>query len=367
VVLHVGLPKSATTFLQRSLAANAEALGDRGVQYPAGGELMFRAALDVRGNHKAWGRKRSDVQGAWDELCSRARAFSGTTVVSHELLAGACRRQVVAATTMLTGLEVHVVVTARDLGRQVVAEWQEGVKHGRRGTFAEFHERVSRGDDALARHFHAAQDLPEVLARWGADLPPDRVHVVVGEPSGADPGRLWARFAEAVGFDPTGFPPTRGPANPSLGVAEVDLLRRVNVALDGRLTQPAYGRLVKHRLAQTVLSPSGSPRPRLPAPLYDTLVPVTERWVKEIHKAGYAVHGDVSHLVPVPPHPSDREEPHPDVVSAEDQVDAAAHALAELLLDLEAAQARAVERDEKRRSWKKQAKLLKRRLAAMTG
>jgi hypothetical protein len=364
VVLHVGLPKSGTTFLQRSLAGNAEALGDRGVLYPADGELMFRAALDVRGNHKAWGRRRSDVAGAWDELCGRARAFSGTTVVSHELLAGACRRQVVAATTMLTGLDVHVVVTARDLARQVVAEWQEGVKHGRCGSFADFHQRVSRGDDALARHFHAAQDLPEVLARWGADLPPDHVHLVVGEPAGADPGRLWARFAEAVGFDPAGYPPTGGPANPSLGVAEVDLLRRVNVALDGRLAQPAYGRLVKHRLAHAVLSPPRSPRPRLPAALYDTLVPVTRRWVKEIHKAGYAVHGDPSHLVPVPPDAAGP--PHPDVVSADDQVGVAAHAIAELLVDLEAAEARAVERDEKRRSWKKQAKLLKRRLATMT-
>ena len=360
----MGLPKSGTTFLQQSLAANAEALGDRGVLYPADDELMFRAALDVRGNHKAWGRRRSEVEGAWDELCGRARAFPGTTLVSHELLAGACRRQVVAATTMLTGLDVHVVITARDLARQVVAEWQEGVKHGRQGTFAEFHARVSRGDDGLARHFHAAQDLPEVLARWGHGLPADHVHVVVGEPAGADPGRLWARFAAAVGFDPTGYPPPgSGPVNPSLGVAEVDLLRRVNVALDGRLTQPAYGRLVKHRLAHTVLSPAVSPHPQLPIPLYDALVPVTERWVKEIHKAGYAVHGDLSHLVPVPP---EEHVPHPDVVSAEDQVGVAAHALADLLLDLEAAEARAAERDEKRRSWKKRTKLLKRRLAELT-
>lgn len=358
----MGLPKSGTTFLQRSLSANAEALGDRGVLYPADDELMFRASLDVRGNHKSWGRRRSDVEGAWDQLCGRARAFRGTTVISHELLAGACRRQVAAATTMLRGLDVHVVVTARDLARQLVAEWQESVKHGRKVTFAEFHERVSRGDDGLARHFHAAQDLPETLARWGHDLPADHVHVVVGEPEGAHPDRLWARFAEAVGFDPAGYPPAAGPANPSLGVAEVDLLRRVNVALDGRLPQPAYGRLVKHRLAHTLLSPSVSPRPRLPLPLYDALGPVTERWVKEIQKAGYAVHGDLAHLVPAPL----GEAPHPDVVSAGDQVDAAAHALAELLLDLEAAEARADERDEKRRSWKKQAKLLKRRLADLT-
>jgi len=367
MVLHVGLPKSGTTFLQRSQADNAAALGDRGVLYPVNGrgdDLMFRAALDVRGTHKAWGRRRAEVEGAWDELCARARAHTGTTVVSHELLAAASRRQVVAATTMLTGMDVHVVVTARDPARQLVAEWQEGVKHGRKVSFAEFQARVARGDDALGRHFHAAQDLPDVLDRWGHGLPADRVHVVVADPDGADPRLLWSRYAAAVGFDPDGYP-AAGPehANPSLGVAEAGLLRRVNAALDGRLAQPAYGRLVKHRVAQGLLTPPASPRPRLPLPLHDALVPVAERWVKEIQRAGYAVHGDLRHLVPVVP---EEPSPHPDDASPYEQVDIAATVIAELLLDVEAAQARAAERDDKRRSWKKQAKLLKRRLAAMT-
>ena len=371
VVLHVGLPKSGTTFLQRSLEANAVALGDRGVLHPSGrvggDDLAFRAALDVRGNHKTWGRRRADVEGAWDRVCGLARAHTGTTVVSHELLASASRRQVVAATTLLKDLDLHVVVTARDLARQLVAEWQEGVKHGRTVTFAEYQQRVARGEDALARHFHAAQDLPDVLARWGHGLPPDRVHVVVAEPEGADPARLWARFARAVGFDADGYPPAGAEAvNPSLGVAEIDLLRRINTMLDGRLPQPAYGRLVKHRLAHGLLSPSASPRPRLPLPLHDDLVPVAERWVKEIQRAGYVVHGDLAHLVPEGP----RETvPHPDEVTArsrETEVEVAATAIAGLLLDLEAAEARAAERDEKRRSWKKRTKKLRVRLAELT-
>jgi hypothetical protein len=371
VVLHVGLPKSGTTYLQRSLEANAVALGDRDVLHPrgrvGGDDLVFRAALDLRGNHKAWGRRRADVEGAWAQVCGLARAHTGTTVVSHELLAAASRRQVVAATTLLKDLDVHVVVTARDLARQLVAEWQEGVKHGRTVSFAEYQQRVAGGQDALARHFHAAQDLPDVLARWGHGLPAYRVHVVVAEPEGADPSRLWARFAEAVGFDRDGYPPAgTAAANPSLGVAEIDLLRRVNIALDGRLRQPAYGRLVKHRLAHGVLSPSASPRPRLPLPLHDDLVPVAERWVKEIQQAGYVVHGDLAHLVPAPPRETVA---HPDEVTPrtrETEVEVAATAIAALLLDLEAAEARAAERDEKRRSWKKRTKKLRVRLAELT-
>ncbi len=367
MVLHVGLPKSGTTFLQRSLDENAEALGDRGVLYPqTRNDVMFRAALDVRGNHKTWGRKRKQVEGAWDELCCRARKHVGTTVISHELLAAASRHQIDAAYSMLKGLDVHLVVTARDLARQLVAEWQEGVKHGRRASFAEFQASVSRGEDDRAQRFHAAQDLPDVLDRWGRWLPPENVHVVAVPPPGSDQGVLWDRFASAVGFDPTGFPPVGArDTNGSLGVDQIALLRRVNQALDGRLQQPSYGRLVKHRLAQDVLASDvlangASARPQLPRALYVDLVPVGEAWEKEIRKAGYVVHGDLGDLVPTPP---DAEPPHPDVSSLEGEVEAAATAIAELLLDLEAARSAAAHQEAKRRTWKRRAKRLTERLS----
>lgn len=361
MVLHVGLPKSGTTFLQRSLAANAEALSDRGVLYPQTREdAMFLAALDVRGSHKAWGRKRKQVEGAWDGLCMRARRQVGTTVISHELLAAASRKQAEAAMTMLKGLDVHLVVTARDPARQLVAEWQEGVKHGRQVTFAEFHAKVSAGENGFARRFQAGQDLPDVLDRWGRRLPPDCVHVVVTGDEKAGPDVLWRRFASVVGFDPTGFPAVDGRLNTSLGTPEIDLLRRVNLALDGRLVQPDYGRLVKHRLAQDLLAGRASPRPRLPLELYDELVPVAERWAKVVHGAGYTVHGDLADLVPTRP---DVAAGHPDAVDPADQVDVAADVIAELLLGLRRAEEDAAAKDDKRRSWKKQAKKLRRRLA----
>lgn len=361
VVLHVGLPKSGTTFLQHSLAENAVALEDRGVLYPqTDDDVMFRAALDVRGNHKAWGRRRKDVEGAWDHLAGRAHAHLGTTVVSHELLAAAGSRQIDSALSMLKGLDVHLVVTARDPARQLVSEWQEGVKHGRMLGFADFEAAVRAGDGGVAEHFHSAQDLPGVLSRWGRWLPAENVHVVTVAPDGTDPRLLWARFGEVVGFDPTGFP-AAGPAhaNESLGIDEVDLLRRVNIALDGRLAQPAYGSLVKQRIAQQLLAPRASARPRLPLRMYDALVPLGETWKTEIERAGYTVHGSLDDLVPVPP---DAEPIHPDDASPTAQVDGAATVIAELLLDLAAARQEVEAKDAKRRSWKKQAQRLRKGL-----
>ncbi|MGN6576823.1 MAG: hypothetical protein ACTHKG_14170 [Nocardioides sp.] len=363
VVLHVGLPRSGTSFLQRSLAGNAEALGDRGLLYPAAPDtLMFRAALDVRGAPKAWGLRRKDVQGAWDKLAARARSHVGTTIVSQELLAGACTRQVDEALSMLKGLDVHVVVTAQDPARQLVSAWQDGVEHGRRLSFAEFAAAVHHGRGGLADQFHDVHDLPTVLGRWGRWLPAENVHVVTVPPAAAEPRLLWARFARAAGFDPDGYPPVgRRRADDSLGSDATDLLRRVNLALDGRLRQPDYGRLVGHRVAQELLAADTSRGPVTPGTLHDSLGQVGKLWVKELDRAGYVVHGDLADLVPGAPAAVDR---HPDEVTPAAQVELAAEIVAELLLDLARAQKDAAAKDAKRRSWKRQARELAERVGA---
>lgn len=366
VILHVGVPKSGTTFLQSSLTLNRQALREAGVLYPAGHERMFLAALDVRGAHKAWGRRRAEVDGAWDTLCRKARAHDGTTVISHELFAAASAHQVTAALTMLKGLEVHVVVTARDPARQAVAEWQEGVKHGRRLRFEQFRRRVldNASETDYARRFRASQDLPDVLARWGGSLPASRVHVVCCPQPDADPRLLWERFGDVVGFDAVQLEPA-GPdsVNPSLGTVEIDLLRRVNVALDKRLVQPDYGQVVKQLYAQEILPARRSPRAVVPAEMYDDLAIVGERWVKEIDKAGYDVRGALASLVPVAP---GEEGPHPDDVHPRDGLEAAVAATAELLVEVQRSRADVTRLEAENAKLRKKRKRLKHRLRAVT-
>ena len=124
--------------------------------------------------------------------------------------------------------QVDVVVTVRDLARQLPAEWQEGVKHGRRDSYPAFLRHRARrarrhvGTDAERRRhrrFWAAQDPVAVLDRWGAHLPADRVHCVVDPPPGAPSDELWRRFAAALGVavDRQRRPCRRRAVNPSLG------------------------------------------------------------------------------------------------------------------------------------------------------
>ena len=60
----------------------------------------------------------------------------------------------------LSFAEVHVVYTARDVARQVAAEWQEQLKHQRKVTFRTFLEQLRETDQRKAD--------PLVLAGAGA-------------------------------------------------------------------------------------------------------------------------------------------------------------------------------------------------------
>jgi hypothetical protein len=335
VVVHVGAPKSGTTFLQRTLWTLRDPLREAGFTCPGTSQQeMFHAAIEVRERFEFWGQDPEALRGTWARLCQEARDFAGTTVMSHELLAAATAEQAARALGELDGLEVHLVYTARDLARQVMSEWQERVKNGSTDSFADFEQVITkqlRQGDYRAL-FWRNHHMLEVLDRWAAAVPPARVHVVTAPPAGADPSELWHRFGEAVGFDARRFdlPPSRRTSNESLGVVQVAALRRVNEALDGRIPQPDYGRVVKRQFAQRLLVRQSSARPVCPPVLATELRRLAETINASVRDRGYSVHGDLADLTPAVPA---TDAPFPDDVTEKDQVEALAAAVAELLVD----------------------------------
>ena len=131
VLLHVGTPKTGTSYLQDVLFRNRDHLATHGILYPADRfDAHFLAALDLM--RLPWGGLESEAVGAWDALAERVRGCDGTAIISHEILATASRTQVGRALESLghrDGTEIHVVLSVRDLVRQIPAEWQENVKH----------------------------------------------------------------------------------------------------------------------------------------------------------------------------------------------------------------------------------------------
>ena len=349
VVLHIGTPKSGTTFLQHALWANREALEQAGVRLP--GDLqrdMFWAAVEVGDAHGFWGLSADEIDGTWARLCRQARDHDGVTVMSHELLSGVEPEQARAALAALDGVELHVVVTVRDLARQITSEWQERVKNGGTRSYQQFQRRAARllRQGRTSEGFWRHHDTVAILDRWTAALPPQQVHVVVAPPQGADARILWERFGEACGFDATGLDPDPPGArkrtrNAALGVVQVQLLRAVNQALGGRIPQPAYARVVKDQFAERVLAAQRSQRPQATRAFTKTLRRVAKERNRTIRRRGYLVHGRLVELVPPP---VDGVPSHPDDVTAEQLAAAYAEVVAAML----------VERAEERtRSWRR--------------
>jgi hypothetical protein len=350
VFLHIGSPKTGTTYLQEVLWSNRAALRESGVLYPGDRpDAHFHATLDLR--ELTWhGHKDPANSGSWDRLVTQVRTWPGTSIISHEMLGSAKPDAIKRAMQSLAGLEVHLVLTTRDLARQVPAVWQEDVKNCGRLTFGEFTRSLRGLDDSIdpffANTFWGYQDLPVVLRNWAADIPAERVHIVT-VPRGGARDELWQRFARTVGFDPARRPVEVEVKNPSMGIVETNILRRTNELLVGNMDWPVYQRLVKTTLAVNVLAARPDAVPlRLPAEDRDWVLQKSKEIVQALREADYQVTGDLDDLLPATgtggPEPR-----HPDDVSDAELLDGAIYAVAGLLHELEAERAAAV-RDRRR-------------------
>lgn len=322
VYLHVGAPKTGTTYLQDRLALNAASLRSHGYRYPTGAHAdMFLAALDLL--DRPWGGMRPQAEGEWDALVRRARRTRGTVVLSHEILAGAKPQEAARARRDLSFGELHVVYTARDIARQVAAEWQEQLKHQRKVTFRTFLRQVRQSDHRRAsRWFWRVQGLPGVLERWGTGLPPEQVHVVTVPRPGGPPLELWRRFAAALRMDPDWAPVEGGRRNPSIGIAESTLLRKVNARVKAAgLPSDRYRELVRQLVVHETLAARPRMQPvTLPPDAYDWAEEVAQGWIDWIKGAGVEVVGDIEELRPVRPGPDapwqDPDRPRPREVTS---------------------------------------------------
>lgn len=303
VLLHVGTPKTGTSHLQDVLFRNRRRLALHGIHYPAHRfDAHFLAALDLM--RLPWGGLEHEAVGAWDALAARVSRTSGTAVVSHEILAAASRAQAARAVESFGDAELHLVLSVRDLARQIPAEWQENVKHRSVVSYARFLEMIRdphrRG--RIASWFWSVQEIPDIIARWAPDLPPERVHLVTVPPAGSDPDLLWRRFAETFGLSGLDLEIGTERVNPSLGVPETALIRRINRAANQVVPPADYRPLVRELLAhQTLAQRTSSPRLALPPDVHDWAADLAQAWVTELRDRGYRVVGDLDELLVGPP------------------------------------------------------------------
>jgi hypothetical protein len=303
VFLHIGAPKTGSTYLQNVLFQNKDPLSAAGVLFPYDEPAQcFFSMLDFRGI--GWGGKRaSQFRGQWDAVATRVREWSGDTVLlSNELFAGARPDRIEAGLAAIQPADIHVIFTARDLARQLVSDWQEQVKHKHTVTLETFvSDLIELGRDAPAPFgelFWGTHDAAYVLERWAQFVPASNIHVVTGAHPGAPRDTLWRRYCAVTGLTPDSYNIDTPRVNQSMGVAETELLRRMN--FDAKhMAIEIYDPLVRIFLVEKILG-SGSSKLTLPPEHMEWVTKRSQQLVDELTTAGYRIEGDVAELMPRP-------------------------------------------------------------------
>lgn len=303
IYLHIGTPKSGTTYLQSRFAENHERAAAQGLFWP--GPSWGRHVAAARELRKLAPGEEPARRGPWSRLAEDALAWNGRAVlISMEWLSSLQPHQIEAALASLEPARVEVVCTARDLVRSFVAQGQEMAKNYRTWPWSQLATEVLEDTGGPAHQtFWRQQDLPQILGAWLKFVPGDRVHLVTVPPAGADPEVLWHRFCDVLGVDGTGFTVPESD-NASLGVVSTTLMQRLNTVAAARgLDHPVYKRAVHKTIGVDILGPRRKQEEPigLSEELDHFLRERSDRMVAELRELGVDLHGDWADLVPGPP------------------------------------------------------------------
>ena len=328
VYFHIGLPKTGTTYLQTLLWRNAEELRKQDVLLPGASVREHLWASGVLREDPKIARRTPAARGAWGRIVEEVNAWPGTALISHEFFAAASAEQAQRAVRALAGAEVHVVVTARDLVSLVTARWQEFVKNGATTPIDGYPRRETT---APANEWDwGTLDLADVLARWGAAVPAEHIHVLTLPKPTEPKDTLWQRFVDVVGIDGSRCNTSEAVQNESLGVVEVELLRRVNGDLEGFGSALDRGNWIRGYLAQGKLVPRGGEKFWPSDERVRVLRERGDRAVDFVAAGGFDVVGDLDDLrsggLP--------ERRHPDSVTDAELVAAATSTMAAMMSDV---------------------------------
>jgi hypothetical protein len=327
VVLHIGSMKSGTSFIQNVLGNNREALAQHGISFA--GERWRDQVTAVQDLIAHGGPRQEplDPDGPWLRLVDEINATPGTSVVSMEFLAPRVTAKIELVRDALQG-DLQVVLTGRDLARNIAAMWLESVQNGSAVDWDAYLAAVRSEDRSqpVARNFWNHQGLAEIARRWADAVGEDHFTLMTVPQKGAPSSLLWERFAQVLHLDPQAFA-LDVRANPSIGLATAMTLQHLNALLeaDGFTDDKYYDLLVKHLLTKRGLVARQGQEPRLG---------VDERWVMKrgaaevsgLRAQRHRVVGDLDELLPRPV-----PGVHPSQVSTQQQLEAAMEGLSRMV------------------------------------
>ncbi|GAB6983967.1 hypothetical protein [Nocardioides pyridinolyticus] len=265
--LHVGMPKTGTTYIQSVLHAGAEQLVAQGLALlPATRQGSFRLSVAVRGGRAG----QPGVDAAVRRFARRlAQVETPRVLTSDEMLGGASSAQIAAFLEVCGDAEVHVVVSVRSLSRLLPSTWQQRVQQRSESPALEdFLAAVASREGALAERWWTERGVVPVLERWAEHVPMERMHVITMPGAGADPRSLLERHGSVLGVDVSVLDEDAARPNVSLGWAQAEVLRQVKLRVPRELhTRQGYLPVGKKWLGAGHLAPQRGVPPRMPSSL----------------------------------------------------------------------------------------------------
>lgn len=298
VFLHIGLPKTGTTYLQTIMWSGRDLMRAQGVLLPGEQRRDHLWASRVVRDDPRLADQIEKQRTAWDRLRAEVADWDGTAVISHEFFAAASAPQAAAMIEALAPAEVHLVVTAREPAGLFTSSWQESLKNGGVRSLATY-AAAGVSQNPMSIWNWRTLDVGLVLDRWAATVPAQQVHVIPLPPPGSPRTLVWDRFATLIGLDPGAFDDSESFANESLGVVEAETLRRINLHLQDKefSSAMARGTFIRTFLADERLAPRGGDRYWPEEGVIEECRRRGTAAVTAIAEAGYDVRGDLDDLL----------------------------------------------------------------------
>ena len=171
VFVHIGLPKTGTSYLQAIAWPGRSQLRAAGLLLPGARKSDHLFASMIVRDDPGVARRGPGASGAWDRILTDIAEWSGDALISHEFFCAASPLQAQRMVAQLAPAEVHVVITAREPLGLFTSSWQESLKNKATTPLADYGRTES--DDPRDVWDWRSLDLGLVLERWSPALPPD--------------------------------------------------------------------------------------------------------------------------------------------------------------------------------------------------
>jgi hypothetical protein len=302
-LLHIGPPKTGTSSLQAAVHRARAALLAQDVRYAGSSRHSGSAVIALLGR-RSFGRDAGPPSmRRWDALANDVRnARESRVLISSEFFADAEPAGVRRAVDELGRDRLHVVVTLRPLDRLIPSQWQQYVQSDLRLDFDTWLRATLDDPPGPTPTFWRRHRHDQLVARWAAEVGPERMTLVVIDESDHD--HILRVFEGLLALRPMTLRGEADVVNRSMTWPEIEAVRAYSTAFKAAGLGNALYQKSMHFGAVSYMKyrvPSATEaRIRLPAWAAEPVTEIAASIVDNLRASGIRVIGDLDRLR-VPP------------------------------------------------------------------